>query len=44
MTIAQFALSEANIGQVVTGGSGKKPPPKRTSVALSDRNLVPEPR
>lgn len=45
MIIAQYALSEASLALAGSGAStAKKPPPKRTSVALSDAKLVPEPR
>ena len=45
MIIALFALAEASIGQAGSGAtSSKKPPSKRTAVALSDRKLIPEPR
>jgi hypothetical protein len=44
MTIGRFSLAEPALAQVTSPTSGKKVPPKRTSVALSDRKLIPEPR
>lgn len=44
MTIAHFSLADPSLAQLISQDSGKKAPPKRTSVAVSDRKLVPEPR
>lgn len=43
MSIAVFSLAEPAIAQG-SGQSGKKPPPKRQTVALADVKLIPEPR
>ena len=44
MSLALFALADASISEVKTKDSGKKPPPKRTAVAVADRTAVPEAR
>ena len=44
MSIGLFGLADASIAQVEVKDGGKKAPPKRTAVALSDRKAVPEPR
>ena len=44
MSIAMFGLADASIAQVEVKEGGKKTPPKRTAVAMSDRKAVPEPR
>ena len=45
MSIAQFALAGASIANAApTASTTKKPPPKRTSVAVADIKLIPEPR
>ena len=45
MSIAQFSLSGASIANAAPpAGITKKPPPKRTALAVADGKLVPEPR
>jgi hypothetical protein len=44
MSIALFSLADASISEVKTKDSGKKVPPKRTSAAVADSTLIPEPR
>jgi hypothetical protein len=44
MSLGQFALAAASISQTQSGDGGKKVPSKRSTVALSDRKAVPEPR
>ena len=44
MTIAHFSLADPGLAQIIWQNSGKKTPPKRTAVAVSDQKLVPEPR
>ena len=45
MIFAHYAVAEASLAQAGSGAStAKKPPPKRTSVALSGAKLIPEPR
>lgn len=44
MIIAHFALAEASIAEAVSGAANRKPPARRTTVAISDRKLAPEPR
>jgi len=44
MSLALFALADASISQVKTKDTGKKAPPKRTSAAVADSTLTPEPR
>lgn len=45
VSVALFALADASISEVRTKDSGgKKPPPKRTATAKTDRSLVPEAR
>jgi hypothetical protein len=45
VSIGLFGLADASIAQVeLKDGGTKKPPPKRTTTALSDQKAVPEPR
>ena len=45
MSIALFSLSAASIANAVPpAGITKKPPPKRTALAVADVKLIPEPR
>lgn len=45
MSIAQFALAGASIANAAPSDStSRKPPPKRTAVAMADTKLIPEPR
>ena len=45
MSIAQFALGGAIISNATpTDGTTKRPPPKRSAVAVADTKLIPEPR
>jgi hypothetical protein len=44
MTTAQFSLADASISQVAPKDSGKKVPLKRTSTAVADATVIPEPR
>lgn len=42
--MALFALADASISEVKAKEVGKKPPPKRTAVAVADATVMPEPR
>lgn len=44
MSLAAFSLSDLSIAQLALKDSGKKTPPKRTAVAVSDQKAIPEPR
>ncbi|HXG81555.1 MAG TPA: hypothetical protein VNJ05_07120 [Sphingomicrobium sp.] len=44
MTLGLFSLADASISQTQQSDGGKKPPPKRTSTAVADSKLIPEPR
>lgn len=44
MSLGNFSLSDPSIAQLDVKDSGKKAPPKRTSTAIADRTLAPEPR
>lgn len=44
MSIARFAIGEESIGQGETASVRSKTPPKRTTVALANAAIVPEPR
>lgn len=44
MSLGLFGLADASISQVALKDGGRKAPPKRTAVALSDPKAVPEPR
>ncbi|HVL29326.1 MAG TPA: hypothetical protein VM326_01245 [Sphingomicrobium sp.] len=44
MSVAAFALGDSSISEVKTKDAGKKPPPKRTALAVADQTLIPEPR
>jgi hypothetical protein len=45
VSIAESALAGASIANATpTGGTTKKPPPKRSFVAVADTKLIPEPR
>ena len=45
MSIAHFALGGASIANAApVATTAKKPPPKRTAVAVADTKLIPEPR
>jgi hypothetical protein len=44
MSVALFALADASISDAKTKDSGRKPPPKRTTVAIADTAATPEPR
>ena len=44
MSVALFSLADASISEVKTKESGKKAPPKRTTIAAADGPTVPEAR
>jgi hypothetical protein len=44
MSVGLVALADASISQVTVKESGKKAPPKRTTLALADAKATPEPR
>lgn len=44
MSLALFSLADASISEVKTKDSGKKAPPKRTSIPTADSTAAPEAR
>ena len=42
--MASSALADASISESKVANSGRKPPPKRTTVAIADTAVTPEPR
>ena len=44
MILATFSLGDPSIAQVEIKEGGKRSPPKRTTTAVADQKLAPEPR